>query len=790
MKRSIFITAALCVLGLNALADNPKISTRGDHTLLLAPDGTVKATGLNTYGQLGNGNTVNQSNYVTVVGLTNVTAVAAGSDFSLAISNGFVYAWGRGANGRLGNGSTANKLIPTRVNNLSNIVAIAAGGDFALAVQVGTETNCWDELCEDFDVTIVRRVWAWGYNNKGQLGIGGYTQQTSPVTISDFDDLEVSMIAAGDTHSVAFVTEWGGDIYTWGSAPGNGEDPVGWAPNETTPQWQILTYASTPVEFSAGRDFTLMRDDQGTVWGWGSQNHGELGDGTTATHYFWSYSPDDSAETRAGTLTNIVAISAGDSHSTAISGTGEAYTWGYNLYGPLGDGTQTQRLSPTLLTQTGNTGGKTNIVGISAGLQHTVALATNSTEGGWDVFGWGRHRYGQIGNGQYDWRGHLEPVYNVNTVTNWAGAVSAGYYFSLVLLSNQTLSAWGDNGNGQCGNGNISDQASPVMVAHANGFALTNISSFDAGAQHVLAISNGTVFAWGDGAYGELGNDASPAYVSRPAQMTNLNDVLAVSAGGYFSLAIKASDGSVWSWGQGASGKLGVGIYTNINGTNISYSYQNKDVPNHVTNIYGGPLTGFSLISAGNAHGLAVSNGIIWAWGANASGQLGVGHKVLQSNAVEVTSLSGVTAVSAGGAFSMALSNNVIYAWGENGSGQLGIGNTTDKTTPTKITSLSNVVAISAGNNFAIALKSDGTVWTWGNNGRGQLGVGGTTNRTSPTQIPGITNAVSVSAGQEHIVVALADGTVLVAGDTQDGQHGDGNVGFKLTPTPAVDPLP
>ncbi len=786
MKKIAFITSALCLIGITAFAGNAKVSAKSEHSLLLCPDGTVKATGLNTYGQLGNGNTINQSNYVTVVGLTNVTAVSAGIEFSLAISNGYVYAWGRGANGRLGNGGTTQQLTPVRVNNLSNIVAISAGNGFALAIEHSFETNCWDELCEDYDVTEYRRVWSWGYNNKGQLGLGDYTQRTSPEPITDFDGLEVTLIAAGDTHSVVWENYWG-EFYTFGSAPGNGEDPVWWGyPNEPTPQWQSTSNYFIPAEISAGRDFTLIRDTDGLVWGWGSQNHGELGDGTTTTRYLLS---EDSGEVRAGTLANIVAISAGDSHSTAVSGTGEAYAWGYNLYGPLGDGTQTERHSPILVTQTGSDVGETNIVEIAAGLSHTVALATNTTQGGWDVLGWGRHRYGQIGNGQYDWRGYFDLVYDITTATNGIAAVSAGDYFSLVLLSNQTLAAWGDNDNGQCGTGTTPDQASPVIVSHTNSVPLSNISSFDAGPNYCMAISNGVVWVWGDGSNGRLGIGSSPAYLARPTKMTNLSDVAAVSAGGH-SLAIRASDGSVWSWGWGANGRLGIGIQTNISGTNISYSYPNKDVPIQVTNTAGAALTGFSLISAGATHSLAVSNGTVWSWGVNSVGQLGLGHKTVQSNAVQIPNLSSVTAISAGGAFSLALSNDVVYAWGENGSGQLGIGSTTDKTSPTNVAALRGFIAISAGNNHSIGLKTNGTVWTWGNNSRGQLGLGNMTNTNTPTQVANLSNIVAIGAGYEHSVAVKADGTVYVAGDTQDGQNGNGNVGFKMVPVSAVDPIP
>jgi hypothetical protein len=176
-------------------------------------------------------------------------------------------------------------------------------------------------------------------------------------------------------------------------------------------------------------------------------------------------------------------------------------------------------------------------------------------------------------------------------------------------------------------------------------------------------------------------------------------------------------------------------------------------------------------VAGGGSHSLAVkSDGTVWAWGANWSGQLGNGTNTSSNVPVQVTGLSGVVAVAGGGNHSLALkSDGTVWAWG---SGLLGDGTTTNSNVPVQVTGLSGVVAVAGGVDHSLALKSDGTVWAWG---YGLLGDGTTTNSNVPVQVTGLSGVVAVAAGWDHSLTVKSDGTVWAWGRNSLGQLGNGS---------------
>jgi alpha-tubulin suppressor-like RCC1 family protein len=182
-------------------------------------------------------------------------------------------------------------------------------------------------------------------------------------------------------------------------------------------------------------------------------------------------------------------------------------------------------------------------------------------------------------------------------------------------------------------------------------------------------------------------------------------------------------------------------------------------------------------VSAGYRHGVALkSDGTVWAWGLNTSGQLGDGTTNSTTSAVQVSGLSGVTKISAGDTFTIALkSDKTLVAWGKNSSGQLGIGSSTNQVnSPTAIPGLGNIVDISAGVAHVLALQSDGTVWVWGYNSYGQLGDGTTSKRLSPVHLTGINSVLGIAAGDNHSLILKSDGSVWTSGLNTNGQLGNG----------------
>jgi alpha-tubulin suppressor-like RCC1 family protein len=355
------------------------------------------------------------------------------------------------------------------------------------------------------------------------------------------------------------------------------------------------------------------------------------------------------------------SIGAGEIHSIATDPSGKVYTWGRNFDGQLGNGNNTS--SNVAVAVTGLSG-KT-ITAVAGGSYHSIALASDGT-----VYTWGRNNEGQLGNGNNT--GSNVPV----AVTGLSGktitAIAGGYYHSIALASDGTVYTWGNNFDGQLGNGN--NTASNVAVA-------------------VTGLSGKTITA--------------------------------IAGGGAHSIAL-ASDGTVYTWGYNFDGQLG-------NGNN-----SNSNVPVAVTGLSGKTITS---IAGGGGHSIALApDGKVYTWGYNGFGQLGNGTNTASNVPVAVTGLSGKTITSiAGGAFhSIALaSDGTVYTWGYNFSGQLGNGNNTDSNVPVAVTGLSGetITAIAGGVGHSIALASDGTVYTWGYNGLGQLGNGNNTDSNVPVAV-------------------------------------------------------
>ncbi|MGA2973745.1 MAG: cadherin-like beta sandwich domain-containing protein [Spirochaetia bacterium] len=590
-----------------------------DHTLFVKSDGTVWAAGANWAGQLGDGTTTNSSSPVHVGGgLTQVTAVAAGNGFSLALkSDGTVWAWGSNGNGQLADGTkTDHRGTPAQISGLTGITAIAAGYGHGLALKSdGT-------------------VWAWGSNAEGSAGDGTTTDQTSPVQVSGLTG--VAAIAANWGNSIALTSD--GNVYVWGSnwrgEMGNGtiipqltpllvslpttavkigtggmcmlvstggDDVYWWGANfdpavaiSTVPVQGMSGAATSGDIIKGGSNFSVVLKNNGTVFSYGDNYNGELGYAITTDI---STPLLVSGSTQGYTYT---AVAAGAGHVLALqSGGSQVWAWGSDGNGQLGDNLWTNRITPGTVS-----GLLATITAIAARANHSLALKSDGT-----VWAWGDNWYGEAGNAQS--QNAIGVPVQSGTLTGIT-AIAAGGYHCLALKGDGTVWAWGWNLNGQLGDGSTTDRSSPGSVG-----GLTGVTAIAAGGEHSLALkSDGTVWAWGWNARGELGDGTTMDRAS-PVQVSGLTEVTAIAAGDQHSLAIK-SDGSVRAWGMNTKGQLGNG------------STFDSNVPVPVTG-----LTGAVAIGAGNNHSLAVkSDGTVWGWGDAEFGQLGNGSVAVQYSPV------------------------------------------------------------------------------------------------------------------------------------------------------------
>ncbi|MCW5983297.1 MAG: choice-of-anchor D domain-containing protein [Bryobacteraceae bacterium] len=636
-------------------------------------------------------------------------------------------------------------------------------------------------------------VRAWGSNENGQLGNGlDANNDDQPVPGQVLVLENVAAIRGGANHSIALKND--GTVWAWGNnyygQLGNGTN-VG--SNVPVP---VVGLAGI-IAVSAGWNYNLALKNDGTVWAWGFNIAGQLGTGNTQ---------DSPVPVAVVGLNGVVAIAAGGGHSLALKSDGTVWAWGSNYLGRLGIGAADGSVWIPVQVS-----GLKDVAGIAAGESHSLALKAS---GG--VWAWGSNASGQLGNGSAGGSSSV-PV----AVANLSGvvAISAGGSHSLALKTDQTAWAWGDNQHGQLGNGDYAGTfATPVAVKN-----LAGLKAVAAGEQHSIAAkTDGTVWAWGENADGQLGNGKHTlSYV--PAQVTNITGVAAIASGTRHSLALKANGGA-WAWGLAASGQLGNGRSLNsaqpatvpgvANAVAVAASescslalrrdgtlwawgglhyYSSSCVPSAASMGVPAPapgLNGVVAVSAGSEHRLVLkSDGTVWGWGKNYDGQLGDGSRTNRDTPIQVNGLGGVLAVSAGGVHSLALTKDgFVWAWGGNIWGQLGNGSTDYEIhVPAMVTALNGVVAIAAGARHSLALKSDGSVWAWGNNFSGEVGNESQTPYVAvPLAVNGLSGVLAIAAGGQHSLALKGDGSVWAWGSNTSGQLGDGSYTFSSDQPVAV----
>ncbi len=284
---------------------------------------------------------------------------------------------------------------------------------------------------------------------------------------------------------------------------------------------------------------------------------------------------------------------------------------------------------------------------------------------------------------------------------------------------------------------------------------------------------DGTVWTWDDVQPGVPSDGTTVTGSSTPVQVAGLSGISAVACGSYINLAIRASDGSVWVWGLNQDGELGDGLTTN------------SQTPVQVMVSVGSPLLGVTSVSSGGYFSMALkSDGTVWTWGRNESGQLGIGSSSDTVSGLYATQvLTGVSAISAGATSAMALkTDGTLYSWGGNYFGVLSNGTAPEAicSTPAQVTGLTGTVtAIATGYYHSLVLNSDGTVWAWGLNADGELGNGTTTDSASPVPVSGLTGITAIQSGEVsfHSLALKSDGTLWAWGDNDNSQLGTGAPG-------------
>lgn len=328
-------------------------------------------------------------------------------------------------------------------------------------------------------------------------------------------------ISAGNVHSLGIKND--GTLWAWGA---NSEGELGDGTNTArTVPTQIGT-ATNWKKVVTGAQYTIGLKTNGTLWSWGYNSLGQLGVGNTV---------DRNVPTQIGTATDWVDVDAGVEHALAIKANGTLWGWGSNNNGQLGDATLAIKTVPTQI------GTATNWQSVTGGNNFSLGIRTNGT-----LWAWGINNYGQLGDGTTALR--TVPT-QIGTATDWTH-VSAGYYHTVARSTNGLLYTWGGNSDGQLGDNTNTNRSTPAPV-------FDQVQSIDAGWYHTTGVTNyGNIFTAGDNNFGQQGNNTTND--SNWISVGNANDYKMVSAGALHTLAITNND-VLRSTGNNDSGQIGDG---------------------------------------------------------------------------------------------------------------------------------------------------------------------------------------------------------------------------------------
>ncbi len=806
------------------ISDALSISATNYTTNILKANGTVLSVGLGTSGQLGDGTKTTKKLPVAVKdldglnNLSNIKNIKSGANTTYALTkNGTIYSWGIGTNGQLGNDTIVNTTLPVEVANntadgiIDNILYIGAGANHGLAV----ENTGYVEV--------------WGLNDQKQVGDSTLAKSAHPLyigskiiadpsdvtlEIGDTKQIQVSMqsfnlfrpeenlnrnVTYKSLNADVATISPEGLITAKGMGITTGVITDNLSSKVTTVQISVLENGAvaTPKVVS-GLNHTIALKADGTVWTWGYNHHGQLGNGTVQS----SYIPEKI------NLKDVIDIAAGDHFSMALKKDGTVWVWGYNDRGQLAQGNKVESLVPIQIKGV-NGGSLPKVTKIAACRFQWIALLETS-----EVIACGANTQSLLGDGTSTDK--LYPVYmleyNGTAPVTAVKDISIGQCESFIVKEDGTLWSVGHNCQGGMGVGNTTAYTRIKQVQDTTGTGvLSNIIQISAGGWYNLALdANGNVWAMGRNTEGELGINSTTAK-NRPQKVLGvggtgyLEDIVRIEAGYYSSYAID-KNGNVYGWGYNNRGQLG------INNTTT------RKVPTQVlAGPTGGTLDNVMLVSSNGYHTTFVKyDGTVWTTGYNGNGELGndstvsrttvecisnpkleVDQKYLlftdklgETKKLNVKVNSGfnlLTDTAAAGVNTFkSLNTNVVEVDQTGNVISTGSGTTYIKITneTTGLTATVKVVVphrdgitipkIVGGANHYVALKADGTVWTWGYNGYGQLGIGNTTNQLEPVKTT-MSDVIDIAAGTNYTAVLKKDGTVWVTGQNNYGQLGQNN---------------
>lgn len=569
-------------------------------------------------------------------------------------------------------------------------------------------------------------LWCWGSGNNGQLGLGDTDTRFAPAQVGTEESWRT--VSTGLNHACATGDD--GSLWCWGGGS-SGQLGLGDTEDRLTPTQ--VGDATDWVSVSAGQNFTCGLRDDGSLWCWGRGTSGRTGHGDFDQR---------NAPEQVGDELHWQSVSTGVSHACAIQADDSLWCWGNGLYGKHGHGdTDTQHSPKKVDADSGFTS-------VSAGSDHSCAVGNDNS-----LWCWGRGRDGRLGID--DMSAHHAPE-QVGDDTDWK-SVSAGSAHSCALRSDDSLWCWGSGSSGQLGIGTTDNHLTPEPVSDA-----TNWTSIATGSAQSCAITDDEeLYCWGSNQSGKLGVGENPGDKSTPIELDTDAEILEFAAGDEHGCAI-STDGSLWCWGRGFNGQLGIG------------EFSPSPSPIQV-----GDDFDWNTLTTRADHTCALrDDDSLWCWGSGDFGRLGLGDEEVQFAPQRVGDDFLWKAVSAGSSHTCAIRDDgTLWCWGHGANGRLGLGDTEGRLAPSQVGDHTRWKTVSAGSAHSCATREDGSLWCWGHGHHGRLGLGDSIDEhLEPQLVDDDAHWSAVSTGTRHTCALRQTGSLYCWGRGIDGRLGIGDI--------------
>jgi len=660
-------------------------------------------------------------------GANNWASISAGLLHTCGIfaKSGKLMCWGSSANGRLGD----NNLSIDRATPVS-----ISGGGIWKQVSAGAHTCA---------IKSDDTLWCWGPNSSGQVGDNTtILSRMLPTTVSGGGAWK--QVSTGEFHTCAIKSN--DTLWCWGSNA-NGRTGL----NTTAGTTLVPTGISgggTWKYISAGNAHTCGIKSDDTLWCWGLNTNGRLGDNSQTQRQI------PTAVNGGGSWKNV---STGAAHTCGIKSNDTLWCWGLNTGGQLGDNSTTQRLIPTAI----NGGGSWKQV--AAGSVHTCGIKSDDT-----IFCWGTNADGQLGDTTTDAR--LVPT-ALSGGGTWSSVDTYGKHVCATSLGAKVISCWGQGSEGQRGD-NVTElnSASPALVSGGDKWLSISAGSMGWGNTFTCGVksSDGSVWCWGYNDYGVLGS-AIPlgARTFTKFKVSGAHVFTSVTSGAYHACGLKA-DGSAWCWGGNDEGMLG-------DASNID-----KTAPAAVS---GGHVFTKLVADAYSTCGIK-TDGTAMCWGANWDYQIGDGGTASSNTPVAVSGGYQWKEIDPGTTGTCGIrTDGVAMCWGT-----YAVGNGTwSSSTPAIVSGGHTWKSISYGEYHACGVRTDDVAMCWGSDWSSELANGAGSDSNIPALVVGGHLFKSISAGAYTTCGIRTDDTAVCWGENQYGQTGTGTLQNDLSvPTEIV----